>query len=292
MLPELYAAQTSLVLPLDLPDPKRCPVTQLDSDCFLEVPLLLGGNPALNPETSRQFSAGLVFEPVKGTSIGLDWWRLDLKHAITGLSSETVLDGNNRYEGKNIVRGPPDPAFPGLPGPIVALVQINENIGRLTASGFDVDLRMRSGATPYGRFSADLVGTYLTEWRVAFDGVNEVSLVGTYQDQSYPRWQHTLTLGWERGPWAATLVQLWRAGTLDANPPDAPRRHIASSQVWDAQLAYTGIAELTLVLGVKNLLDRKPPTSNQISNFQVGYDPSAADPRGRSWYLRAGYRWR
>ena len=38
--------------------PERCPVTQLDSDCHPVVHILMGGNPALRPETSRDMTLG------------------------------------------------------------------------------------------------------------------------------------------------------------------------------------------------------------------------------------------
>ena len=44
-----------------------------------------------------------------------------------------------------------------------------------------------------------------------------------------------------------------------------------------------------LTAGVKNLLDREPPFSNQGTLFQKGYDPRYTDPVGRAWYLRGSY---
>jgi len=291
-LPELYAAQI-LTPPLEIDgeDPKRCPVTHLDQDCNPVARYFLGGNPALSPETSRQASFGLVFEPVEGGTVSVDWWRLRLDHTIGQLDDQTVLSGDDRYEGKNIVRGPVDPAFPDLPGPIIQLTEINENVGRQSASGIDLNLRYRSAAHAAGQFTLELNGSYLASFDVSFDGEHEEALAG--RQSPYPRWQHALTLGWERGPWNATLTQIWRAGTPDQNPDEnGEPLSVEPYRMWDAQLGYTGISDLTLVLGVKNLFDSDPPFSNQGSSAQVGYDPSYADPRGRVWYVRASYRWR
>jgi iron complex outermembrane recepter protein len=289
-LPELYSAQTSAALPLQLKDPKRCPVTQLDTDCFPEFSVLTGGNPALQPERSRQASIGLVFEPIDGALVGIDWWRLSLRNTIGSLSEDVILSGDDRFEGRNIVRGPVDPAFPNLPGPITQLIEINENVGRQTAAGIDVDLRYRLAAGAAGRFTLQLSGSYLAEQR-AFNGAIDQQLAGRYPGG--PRWQHALTLGWERAGWNATVVQTWRGGYVDAFPgADGAERRVAAYNLWDAQLGYRGMAGWTLTAGVKNLFDRDPPFSNQDGSFQQGYDPSYADPRGRVWYARAGYRWR
>ena len=289
-LPELYSAQTSVAGPLQPKDPKRCPITQLDADCFPEFPVLTGGNPALQPERSRQASIGLVFEPIDGASIGIDWWRLSLRNKIGSLTEDVILSGDDRYEGRNIVRGPVDPAFPNLPGPITQLIQINENVGRQTAAGIDVDLRYRLAAGTAGRFTLQLSGSYLAEQRT-FNGAIDQQLAG--RQPGGPRWQHALTVGWERAQWSATVVQTWRGGTVDANPgADGAERSVAAYHMWDAQLGYRAAAGWTLAVGVKNLFDRDPPATNQGNTFQQGYDPSYADPRGRVWTARAGYRWR
>jgi len=289
-LPELYSAQTSFATPGQPADPKRCPVTQLDSDCFPEVPVLTGGNPALQPERSRQASIGLVFEPVDGASIAIDWWRLSLRNTIGSLGDEVILSGDDRFEGRNIVRGPVDPAFPDLPGPITQLVETNENVGRQTAAGVDVDLSYHLAAGATGRFTLELSGTYLAEQR-SFNGAVDQQLAGRYGGG--PRWQHAMTLGWERGQWNATVVQTWRGGYVDANPGvDGTQRSVAPYNVWDSQLSYHDAAGWTLAADVQNLFDRDPPFSNQSDFFQQGYDPSYADPRGRVWYVRFGYRWR
>jgi iron complex outermembrane receptor protein len=62
--------------------------------------------------------------------------------------------------------------------------------------------------------------------------------------------------------------------------------------VWDLQGRYTGFKNLTLSLGVRNALDRPPPVSNQLNNFQVGIDPTYADPRGRMYYGAIRYTFR
>jgi hypothetical protein len=99
-----------------------------------------------------------------------------------------VLNGNDRYEGKNIVRGPVDPAFPNLPGPIAHLIEINENVGRQSALGVDVDMRYHTAPGAYGRFTVQLSGSYLADWRIAFDGEHDESFTGgSNYGSSFPR---------------------------------------------------------------------------------------------------------
>ena len=58
-------------------------------------------------------------------------------------------------------------------------------------------------------------------------------------------------------------------------------------------MAYTGIKNLTLTLGVKNLLDKDPPFSAAYDgNTGAGssWEPRVADPRGRSFTFQIDYK--
>jgi iron complex outermembrane receptor protein len=46
---------------------------------------------------------------------------------------------------------------------------------------------------------------------------------------------------------------------------------------------------LRLRAGVQNLLDTAPPFTNQSRYFQVTWDPTYGDPRGRSFYASLQY---
>jgi iron complex outermembrane receptor protein len=64
---------------------------------------------------------------------------------------------------------------------------------------------------------------------------------------------------------------------------------VESYSLWNVSASYTGIRGLTLIAGVKNLLDQDPPFSNQGTLFQKGYDPRYTDPTGRALYLRGSF---
>ena len=293
-LPDLYTPATHSQSP-ELEDPIRCPVTGYDSDCFAVANVVFGGNPNLKPETSEQFNVGVVWEPVPGLSLTADYWKIN-KSGVIGVLSPSALFGNyDRFAPTHIIRGPADPAFPKLPGPIDTIVVLNENLGDLRTSGIDVDVNWRSPATSFGRFNFVLNGTYIIAWEQQLDGVNYASGVGQTVDGivgPIPRWKHHLTLGWDYGSWGATLGQTYQTGYQDANvdangqPLPVQSRMVSAYDVWDLQGRYTGIRNTTLVLGIKNLMDRAPPFSNQPFSLQVGYDPIYADPRGRVFYAR------
>ena len=271
-------------------DPRRCPVTNLETDCDAQFKGFSGGNPKLKAEESEQFTLGVVWEPVGGFSVGLDFWKINKAQVIGTLAEETLFQNFARFEATNIVRGPVDPAFPNLPGPIQTVLQTNQNLGNLRTSGVDLDLVYRFPRSSVGRFSFNLNGTYVHDWRQQLDGVNYTSNLGLYVNGSaVQRWRHSLSLNWDNGPWGATLAQTYFSGYTDANSEPGQSRRVAPYDVWEMQGTYSGIRNFKFVLGVKNLFDRAPPFSNQTDTFQVGYDPHYADPRGRLYYGRLTY---
>ncbi|MGE5088792.1 MAG: TonB-dependent receptor domain-containing protein, partial [Candidatus Levyibacteriota bacterium] len=277
------------------PDPVRCPVTHDSRDCEEGFTAYGGGNPHLAAETSEQFNAGAVWEPVPGTSLSLDYWKIDKSNVIQTLGEEQLFADFGRWAGTNVVRGPVDPAYPGLPGPIVSVFLGNVNLGDLRTSGFDVDLKWRGLASSLGRFSFGLNGTYVTAYELDFGTGQFSSGLGNNQvNGPVPRWRHYASVTWSNGPWSATLAQTFQLGysecdQLTVDPETGicnGTRRVGDYSVIDIQGQYTGVTSTTVVFGIKNLFDRDPPFTQSGSGFSGGYDPFYADPRGVTYYAK------
>ena len=202
-------------------DPVRCPVTGLVDDCLAFVEIFSGGNPYLEPETSTQWNIGVVWEPVRGLSLGVDYWAIEQQGIIEPLSQENLMRYYQRFPDR-ITRGPVDPAYPNLPGPIVAIDVSPVNLGTTQTSGIDVFVNWAAPTQAWGQLRIGLQGTYVRQWETQVDGVTYVSLLGdsTYGD-AIPRWRSTLTLDWNRGPWGATLAQVYSSGYSEPLRPPA-----------------------------------------------------------------------
>lgn len=294
-LPELYTQQVSSTVELTdddnqpTPDPVRCPVTGLASDCQLVVRSTGGGNPTLKPQRSTQANAGMVFEPGRGWQATLDFWRIDVRDIIGTVDGDSVTSDLARYDGRNVIRGPVDPAFPTLPGPIVEILTINQNLGHWRVDGADLAVSLRPVATPLGRLSAQVDVTWVHRARQAIFEGNVIDLIG----RMAPRCQVLATLYLDRGAWSTTLSQHFRQGYVDKAPlPDGSKRHVGSFRMWDGQLGYAWSRDVQWTLGVHNLFDRAPPFTNSDAQFQVGYDPIYADPLGRTWSVGLRAAWR
>ena len=291
-LAELHGPQTTLPgAYMGFDDPLRCPVTHLDTDCQASYTAIGGGNPDLAPERSRQYTFGAVWEPIAGVSGSVDYWHVHIRDKV-GERGFAIFEHMDVYGDTNIVRFPPDPAYPSLPGAIRYVVDYLQNVGEVTSAGVDVALSVRSAALPLGRVSARFEGSYMTQWEQHLTGLpsaeSTLGAIGILGPM--PRWHHDAAIDWQRGPWTATLTQKFQSGYQDGFPlPEGNMRRVGSYSVWDVQASYAGLRDVTLTFGIKNLFDRDPPFSNATDN---GFDLNYADPRGRTYYARVTYAFR
>ena len=278
-------------------DPLRCPTTQSVFDCQLQFNALQGGNPALKPEKSTQYNYGVVYDTPElklgdyslGTmSFGLDYYWIKITDALTPLTADTIFGNYNAYT-QYVVRGPPTPDYPTLPGPIQYVLQTTFNFGKQYTNGVDVEATWRL-PTKYGNFTTNFSGTYLNDW-------TQVQLDGTYPNfagtsgspnGALSRWRHYLTFNYSNGPWGATVAQTFQNGYTETyisdTTGDTVSRRVGTYSIWDLQGRYTGIKNTTVALGVKNIFNRAPPVAGGVGTFQFGYDASYGDPRGTQYY--------
>lgn len=270
-----------------LPDPLRCPVTRALEDCNLVLQAYAGGNPNLLPERSRQYSAGVLWQPERELSMGFDLWRIEQRNAIGPLTAEFLLRYPDRFADR-IRRGPVDPATPALPGPIVGMDLSPINIDAAVVGGVDASAQWSAGVGPWGRWQVGLQATYVRRHEMQFDAIPILPLVGTAEfGVPTPRWRTTLSLDWTLGAWGATLSQTSSAGYTDQFPgPDGLPRRVGATTQWDLQLRLAAPGGWRWRLDIQNLFDRAPPASNQQRTAQLGYNPQLSNPLGRAIGLR------
>jgi iron complex outermembrane receptor protein len=300
-LQDLYLPLTNNVTPAGTNDPVRCPVTGSRTDCSTQFNVINGGDANLKPERSTNATVGVVLAPTQNASLAIDAFKIDLKDTIVnGVTLATILGDLDRY-GHLVQRGPVDPAFPTLPGPITSITQTNLNLGETRVTGIDLDGRWIIANGAFGRFAAQASGTYFIKYKTQNpdgtfdDGVDQPN---TATGGLIPRWKHYLAVDWSTGPWGVTLAQNFQKGHWDLPATNAaagdPQRRVGNYETYDMQVRYTGIKSLTLKAGVRNLTDRNPPYSNAggQTSFQGGYDSVYADPRGRFVYAGLTYEFK
>ena len=256
----------------------------------------------LQPEKSKSFTLGIVFEPNSSMTFGVDYWKINIRNLISSVAEQAVFGDVNKYAGK-FVRCSQLPAGPGsgidrldvdvcqnFPNfdPIAFIDSATENLGELKTSGVDLSVAWRSPATPMGRFGVNMEGTYVTEYRYQREkGGQFIEAVGRYSDAAPVfRWQHVLSANWSTGAWGVTLSQRYKSGYVDQDGVN----NVGSYALHDLSVTWTGVKGLTVTGGIGNLFDREPPLSGQSTTFQRGYDPRFTDPLGRTLALRVAYK--
>ena len=254
-----------------------------------QLPINRQSNPDLKPETSQQFSLGLVFEPSRDWDGSVDFWSIRKSDIISDIGDETIFANPVYYNNTGIVSRFSD-------GFVDTITVKKENRGQLNTAGLDVSLRWRGVNTDMGRFGVNIAGTLITQYEYSTDPRSPmVDGLGRFRDdKAVQRWRHKLNLDWDMGALGLTLSNTYLSGYTDQNVPGlaAPEwnnRDVEPYTLWDVTGSYKFSKNLRVRAGVLNLLDTPPPFTNQSRYFQVTWDPTYADPRGRSFYLSANY---
>ena len=295
---QLFTPQISGVSPTGQTDIIRCPVTHdTGFDCNTQFGIVFGGNPDLQPEKSEQATFGIVFEPTNALSMSADYFKIRLNNTITnGLPVATILGDPVTYA-YLINRGPVDPAFPTLPGRITGIIQTYINLGATHIEGIDADLHYKWPHMSWGRVRLDIEGTYYTRYDFQnLDGTYTGFVSDAFGSPVVgviPRWKHYASLTWDTGPWSTTLANTYQSSYRDWQTDlNGNERRVGSMSLWDIQTMWSGLKNFVFTVGVKNLMDRNPPATNQQNTFQVGYDPSYYDARARVLYGQIRYVFR
>ena len=249
-------------------------------------------NPELKPEKSKQASLGVVFEPMRSLTGSIDYWSIRKSDIISQIGEETIFTTPALYNDPKVVARFDD-------GFVDYITVKKENRGKLNTSGFDVSLNWRGEETGFGTFGAGFSGTLITEYKFATDPRSPlVDGLGKFKDdKAVQRWRHKLNLDWDYGPVSLTVTNTYLAGYRDQNvdglaAPEWNNRDVKPYSLWDLSASYRFSPALRLRAGVLNLLDTAPPFTNQSRYFQVTWDPTYGDPRGRSFFASLSYSFR
>jgi iron complex outermembrane receptor protein len=265
------------------PQPACAPITPESSS---------GGNLNLEPETSEQFTMGVVFQSPSSNpfrfSFSMDYWSIAVDNTIGTITIPQLL--------ANIA------AFPErierTNGIITGVDLRTGNFGSRRTQGIDFALRASWDGLG-GIFNAGLDGTYLLEKReklLPSLPYSDILGVFTFTGDLGLRWKHNAYIGWRNDDWNFTLTQIFRNGYRNFALPASATRPDYNTRVndyiiYNLSVSYTGFApHFRLTAGVRNLFDRDPPFAiTYDSNTGAGssWEPRVADPRGRSFTVAA-----
>ena len=286
-------------------DPIRCPKgvaipgVSASDNCNTQFITLNGGDKTLKPEKAKNATLGLVYEPVVGGSLGIDFWWVRLTNQISVLPDTLIFADPVKYA--SLFHRAPDGSLSidgsQCPGATCGYVsQLTSNLGDVNSNGFDLSASYQWKSGGYGNFRAALNSTYVAKYEYQQEqGGAFLQNAGVYSGTSpIFRWVHNLSVDWTLGAWGAGVINHYRTGYTDQNEPDQVSDpsfygRVGSYTTWDTYGTWAPIKSLSLLVGVRNVFDRNPPFSNQARTFQTGYDPRYTDPAGRTYYVRGTY---
>jgi iron complex outermembrane receptor protein len=276
-----------------LVDPTTCPsgaVSTTDPGCAAITPdTLSGGNLNLGPETSEQYSVGVVVRPLPRWSASADYWSIAVDDVIGALTLREAL-ANYQFL---------DPArFQRTNGILTGVDLRADNIGSRRTKGIDVSLR--GGLDGFGGvFNVGLDGTYLIEKKeklVPIAPYVDQRGVFTFAGDLGLKWKHNAWINFTRDNVSVNFSQIYRGGydnqvisTVALTRPDFNPK-VKAYVIYNTSVSVDVDRRLRLTAGIKNLFDTDPPFAiTYDSNTGAGssWEPRIADPRGRSFTMLA-----
>ena len=274
----------------NLTDPTTCPaggVVNVTAGCGAITPTSLsGGNLNLGPETSEQYSAGIVFTPAPQFSASVDFWSIAVDNTIGALTIAQLLANQSSFSDR-VIR---------TSNVITQLDLRADNIGSRRTQGLEVALR--GGVDAFGGvLTAGLDGTYLLKKKEKFLPTAPFgsSLIGvfTYAGDLGLKWKHSAFINYAVDDMLFSFSQIYRNGYKNNSLPASASRPDYNARV-KAYVTYNLSAamdmndKLRLTAGIRNVFDTDPPFAiTYDSNTGAGssWEPRVADPRGRSFTL-------
>jgi len=298
-------ANTTTSVPMD--DPVLCPSAtpnipgtgkalpgQIASIvCNAKQPKQTGANPDLQPEKSRNFTMGMVFEPIKNATVSLDYWKISMTNMIANLPENAFTNDPLKYI--NLFVRNPD-------GSLAYIKNITMNLGGQKTAGIDLSASYQYKTAKAGVFNFGLDGTYLTQFDNQIDkggpwssNIGQFGLASNGTTSNFPilsfRWKHNLRVGYTYNDWSTQLTEVFNSGYEDQNLTTiatANHHQISSYSVVNWTISYRGMPHMDVLFGINNVLNVMPPQTNH-SAYTFGYLSSAANPIGRAFNVSATY---
>ena len=283
------------------------------------------GNPALDPERSTSFTAGVIFEPTRNINLTVDFWRIKVKDLIgppggQGAAIAQYYTNNGVVTQPGFVARPgtPDPAFPNALPHIGFLESSFVNQDQQVVSGLDfgANFRMPIGNNITWRSSAE--ASYLMKYQVTRDTGDVENYEGTLSPcnvtscsgapQWRALWQNTIEVCEK---FTASLTAYYTEGyTTESVDFGAEQGNCEdgvnfgstqtyydgtvvackSPNVWNADLTmnYEVNDNLNVFVNVLNVFDIDAPFDPAAAYHIFGFNPAWSGPNILGRYFRLG----
>ncbi|WP_407736747.1 TonB-dependent receptor domain-containing protein [Hyalangium sp.] len=309
---ELYLGQTDSFVGVKDPCSDREQGSPVDAACDAQgVPdglsdpraqerTLLGGNPALKPETANIVTVGVVLEPrfLKDVSATVDYFNISVGQSITNLGTDVILNACYPTAGGTTPQYC-DLIHRGSNGLITTVNDPLTNVGGDKTGGVDIALRY-SPQTRYGRFGLSGDATWLQKFDRTLAGGTVLHAKGNYDLQEvHTPWVAILGASWARDELSASTRMRFVQGfeecqnndcQIHEDAPPPVLRDVSNYYTFDANVGYdlaTKLGNVSTQVGVNNVFNARPAVV--YNGFLASSDATTYDYMGRYFYVRLSY---
>jgi outer membrane receptor protein involved in Fe transport len=303
-IPELANTNVTIV---NVTDPQRNgePIGYSFFGVFNLLPVQVGGNPDVAPQTSKSWSMGAVFTPgfVPGLRLSVDWTRIVQKDVY--FSPFVLIDGGNIPGGQQafedfitahperVTRAPLAPGDMNSAGKIIAVDVSTANLAMARSEAIDVaaSYTTRLGQ---GQLSLQANATQMLDLRlqttknsdpIVATGVADSFFLSSLGSQGGVKFKANGSLVYSTDKWSLG----WRARYFSGYwmnfqhtiVPLQGSARISGQMYNDIYGSYRIFKNTEIRAGVNNVLDHKPPTVATSSSFYSGF----GDPRLSNFYV-------
>jgi len=252
------------------------------------IEIVSGGNPNLEEETGKGFTAGGVFTPsfIPGLSLTVDYYRIRVQNLIATLGAQTILnqcvdlpDTNNQFCQLVFPRQTDNPATPeneaGLLGS-PALLSSGVNFAKQEADGIDFEVAYRKRFSNGHRLDFRGIATYVLKRNNFISPTNPDFSDRQLSELGDPQWAANANVTYGIGNfdvrYSVNYIGKQTIGSYESyfkHDGRPPTNEDLTREVWYPDVLYhavrlsakipQGNRAITVYTGVDNIFDSKPP---------------------------------
>lgn len=254
------------------------------------IPITLGGNPTLQPETAKTLTVGLVLEPtqIPRLSFSVDYYNIKIKDAIQTVTPQQLLDqcfAGNQLACSQTIRD--------ANGVLTRVLGIPINLALQQARGVDMELAYRfdlgSLVGDNSRLSLRGLVAYLDKLESTVPGSAPINRAGEVGLSPTPHWAGNASANLS-SDFASLYLQgrLIGGGAYDVTKTaaDLDLLHIKPQFYLDGQISMKlppANGKVELYLDIRNILDHDPPFAPGAGNIAIATNAALYDLVGRNF---------
>lgn len=181
---------------------------------FTTVGILSQGNPSIKPEKAKSYTLGFIADPMPGTSMTVDFWKIDRKNEIVQADPAAIIPAGTSLTGAPLSKIPG--ALPNTfiyydsTGQLTTVSGFYYNANQTNTNGVDVEFRHKMNLGEAGKLTAQLNWTHTNKFRRTDASGNTVDYAGTSgpivlsAGAGTPKDRASFSLTLDRGPWTVT----------------------------------------------------------------------------------------